>query len=629
MNLDIPSGNLEITPEPDPYTLTLPPGGPGLTWQLPEECDPATALPCVVLADRAGLTEFAALQRGLRTLGVPSLRIDAEAIDDLRIAADIADRSLTVNGRRIVPTVTWVRHFSPRAIPNSANSPFRADSWCALVAQMSRLAAHHLPGGPDIGRLIQLDDAARAGIRTPRTIVTTDPAAASDSLPGDRVIVKALDGHFVETEPGTLAGVFPEIMDTAAARGLSVRDAPMIVQEYVDHGVELRVYFLEGEIRTFRVSKPSPEALWCDADSVSVCRVTTPQSVVGAVRRLADLWGLRYGAFDFLMTRHGPVFLEVNSDGDWRWFESKAGVDDVSMAVLAMVRTLHSQAAPKPAAPIDLTGFLTLGTGRCAPAEQVRPAMDASVLGTFEIRMDGSLVRISARKTRLLAAILLLSPNQVVATDQLIDSLWGETPPPTARKNLQVHVSELRRKTGDRISYEGWGYRLDATPDELDLLRFRHLAGAGRDLRRRGDGEAALNLLDDATRLWRGRPLVEFSGVPLVDEAVSRCTELYLTVSEDWAELKIERGGHVEVLTRLDDLVSYFPTRERLIAARMTALVGCGRAPEALSQFESLRRHLAAELGIDPSPALRKIYEAILQGRLEDPWSYVCQELDT
>ncbi|MEV0586105.1 BTAD domain-containing putative transcriptional regulator [Nonomuraea sp. NPDC050310] len=603
-----------MSSETEPYTLTLP-ASPGLAWQLPEESDPAVALPCVVLADRAGLTEFAVLQRGLRTLGVPSLRIDAEAVDDLRIAADIADRSLTVNGRRITPTVTWVRHFSPRAIQNSASSPFRADSWCALVAQMSRLATHHLPGAPELGRLVQLDDATRAGIRTPRTIVTTDPAAASARLPGDRVIVKALDGHFVETEPGTLAGVFPEVMDAEVAGKLAVRDAPMIVQEYVDHGVELRVYYLDGEIRAFRVGKASPEAIWCDADSVSVSLVAVPEAVAGAVRRLAELWGLRYGAFDFLMTKQGPVFLEANSDGDWRWFEGKAGVDEVSMAALAMVRTLHSQSAPKAGAPIDLAGFLTLGTGRCAPAKKDKPAMDASVLGTLEIRMDGSLVRISARKARLLAAILLLSPNQVVATDQLIDSLWGERPPATARKNLQVYVSELRRRAGDRISYQGWGYRLDAAPDELDLLRFRDLAGTGRDLRRRGDGERARTVLDDAARLWRGWPLAEFSGVPLIDDAVSRCTELYLTVNEDWAELEIERGRHVEVLTRLDDLVSYFPARERLVAARMTALVGCGRTPEALSQFESLRRHLASELGIDPSPVLRKIYDGILRGR--------------
>ncbi|MFC4586166.1 BTAD domain-containing putative transcriptional regulator [Sphaerisporangium corydalis] len=611
--------NFNRGPGDVPYTLRMPSGPPGVTWHLPEEIvDPTVPLPCVVLADRAGLAEFAVLQRGLRTLGVPSVRIDAGSVADLRILTLHEDGSLTVDGRRVIPTVTWVRHFSARAIPEgdgSAPSLFRADSWCALVDQISSLSAVRLPGGADPGRLVQLDGAARAGIRTPRTIVTTDPGAASAALSSDRIIVKALNRHFVETEPGTMEGIFPEIMDGARARYLAVRDTPMIVQEYVDHRAELRVYYVNGEIRAFQVGKSSPEAIWRDAASVAVRPVAVPEAVEEAVHKLAELWGLRYGAFDFLLTEDGPVFLEVNPDGDWRWFESKAGVDDVSISALSMVRTLHRQATRQGSSTIDLAGFLMLGTDRTGLARDRTPSMDACVLGALEIRVDGAMVHISARKARLLAAILLSSSNQVVPTDQLIDSLWGERPPPTARKNLQVYVSALRRKIGDRISYEGWGYRLDAGPDDLDLLKFRHLAGAGRDMRRRGDAETALALLDYATRLWRGRPLAEFSGVPLIDEAVARFTELYLTINEDWAELEIERGRHVEVLTGLDDLVPFFPARERLVAARMTALAGCGRAPEALSQFETVRRYLAAELGIDPSPVLRRLYEEILQGK--------------
>ncbi|MFG1874903.1 BTAD domain-containing putative transcriptional regulator [Sphaerisporangium sp. NPDC049003] len=601
-----------------PYTLRMPADRPGVTWHLPEVIDPTTPLPCVVLADRAGLAECAVLQRGLRTLGVPSLRIDAGSLADLRILTLHEDGSLTVDGHRIVPTVTWVRHFSPQAIPagnGSAPSLFRADSWCALVDQISSLSAVRLPGGADPGRLVQLDDAARAGVRTPRTIVTTDPGAASAALSSDRIIVKVLNRHFVETEPGTMEGLFPEIMDCASARCLAVRDVPMIVQEFVDHRAELRVYYLNGEIRAFRVGKPSPEAIWRDAASVTVAPMAAPESVAGAVRKLAELWGLRYGAFDFLLTGDEPVFLEVNPDGDWRWFESKAGVDDVSICALSMVRTLHRQATRQSSPPIDLAGFLALGTDQTGRARDRTPSMDARVLGALDIRVDGASVHLSARKARLLAAILLSSPNQVVPTDQLIDSLWGERPPPTARKNLQVYVSALRRKIGDRIFYEGWGYRLDAGSEDLDLIRFRHLAGAGRDMRRRGDPEGALTYLDQATRLWRGRPLAEFSGVPLIDEAVGRFTELYLTINEDWAELEIERGRHIEVLYGLDDLVPFFPERERLVAARMTALAGCGRAAEALSQFETVRLHLAAELGIDPSPVLRKLYEEILQGK--------------
>ncbi|WP_051760586.1 BTAD domain-containing putative transcriptional regulator [Herbidospora cretacea] len=575
------------------YTLRMPVAARGVSWRLPDDDDPRTVLPCVVLADRAGMGEFAGLQRGLRTLGVPSVRIDAGSVADL---TRHEDGSLTIDGRRILPTVVWVRHFGLCG-EKEARSLFRAESWVALVDQVTALSSVRIPDGLDPGRLAQLDGAAKAGVRVPRTIVTTDPGNAA--LPCRKIVVKALSRHFVEAEPNLLEGVFPEIGERTA---FHARDVPMIVQEYVEHTAELRVYHVDGEIRAFRVDKPSPAAIWRDEDSVTVTPVAAPPEVAEAVHRLAGLWGLRYGAFDFLLTGDGPVFLEVNPDGDWRWFESKAGVDDVSMAALAMVRRLHRENTR-----VDLSGFLLLG-GRAT-------ALDARVLGPLDLRVGGVPVHISARKSRLLAAILLSNPNEVIPTDHLIDALWESRPPATARKNLQVYVSELRKRLGDRIAFEGWGYRLDARRDELDLLRFRDLAAAGREMRRRGAGEAALHLLDRALDLWRGRPLAEFAGVPLIDETVARCTDLHLAVNEDWAELQIERGAFIEVLTRLDDLAAFFPARERLIAARMTALAGCGRAPEALAQFEAVRRRLAGELGIDPSPVLKRLYTSILTGK--------------
>src|SRR5688500_17714 len=100
----------------------MPRSSPGVCRQLPEGADPAAVLPCVVLVGRAGLAEFAVLQRGLRTLGVPSVRIDAGSLSGLGITARLDDGAPTVDGRRILPTVTWVRHFSPRAIPGANGS---------------------------------------------------------------------------------------------------------------------------------------------------------------------------------------------------------------------------------------------------------------------------------------------------------------------------------------------------------------------------------------------------------------------------------------------------------------------------------------------------------------------------
>ncbi|MFC5830942.1 AfsR/SARP family transcriptional regulator [Nonomuraea insulae] len=237
-----------------------------------------------------------------------------------------------------------------------------------------------------------------------------------------------------------------------------------------------------------------------------------------------------------------------------------------------------------------------------------------SILGPLQVRVDERDAVIGAPKQRLLLALLLCRVNAVVPAADLIDALWGEIPPRTARKNLQVYVSALRKIAGDRIDFHGWGYRFRAGPDELDLLRFKELARTGRSAIHGGNLAAAAELLGDAVGMWRDQPLTEFAHVPQVVREMARFTDLFLSIYEDWAELEIELGHHVEALSSLDVLPARFPTRERIAAARMTALARCGRASEALSHFEELRRHLATEMGIDPSPVLKSLYQDILTG---------------
>ncbi|GLW25486.1 AfsR family transcriptional regulator [Microbispora triticiradicis] len=259
------------------------------------------------------------------------------------------------------------------------------------------------------------------------------------------------------------------------------------------------------------------------------------------------------------------------------------------------------------------------GTKERTMGDAISPRLHCSILGPLEVHVADHRAVIGAPKQRLLLAILLCHANAVIPSEQLIDCLWGETPPRTARKNLQVYVSALRKIVGDRISFQGWGYRMRADREELDLLRFLELSRSGRAAVRSGDLPSAATLLGDAVSMWHERPLVEFRHVPLVAAEVGRFTELFLSVYEDWVELEIELGHHVEALGSLDVVAARFPARERVAAARMTALSRCGRAAEALSHFEGLRRHLAAEMGIDPSPLIRQLYQTILRGEGPPP----------
>jgi hypothetical protein len=314
----------------------------------------------VLLLSRLADSDFTAVRQLLRGWGVPAIRLDVDDLQGRSIGAEI--NGLRLDGCLVVPSVVWRRHFSVRAMPpgpkpaeSLVSARFRRDAWEAFGRQPGALV--QLPGRAP-GPLEQITDATRHGVRVPATVVTTDLRDALKALPDCRLVVKALGGHFTEGAPGRLVATFPEIVDRAALAACPpTMPAPVIVQGFVPHQRELRVYWIRGEVCSFAVSKPSPEALWRASEQVTVAEVPTPPAVLKATRLLARVWGLGYGAFDFLMDDGNPVFLEVNADGDWKWFESKAGTRTVTEAAARMLRDLHLAAGGRTVSP-DLLSFL-------------------------------------------------------------------------------------------------------------------------------------------------------------------------------------------------------------------------------------------------------------------------------
>lgn len=292
------------------------------------------AVPCPVFLARERDPEVDALQAGLWRLGIPSLRAGLDT--PLLVDAD----GLLFDGVR--PTVLWVRHLSPRAAPEhpmSAVRRYRNDAWRALLSQLDTVAAAPVLGtGP--GLLRQLAVARDLGIQVPKTVVTTRPGTDVVLLRTSRVVAKALDSHAVEAAPGLLAGAFAQVVPHDEVLGWTCQ-APLVLQEYVPHDRELRVYHLRGEIHAFRVVKERPESLWLDEDAVQVIVCPVPEPVVNATRRLAEALGLGYAAFDFLIRQDEPVFLEANVTGDWRWFERRADTRALTRGAVKMIARLH------------------------------------------------------------------------------------------------------------------------------------------------------------------------------------------------------------------------------------------------------------------------------------------------
>ncbi|MGH3167569.1 MAG: AfsR/SARP family transcriptional regulator [Trebonia sp.] len=247
--------------------------------------------------------------------------------------------------------------------------------------------------------------------------------------------------------------------------------------------------------------------------------------------------------------------------------------------------------------------------------------MKYRILGPLEVcAATGERISIARPKHRQLLATLLFSHNAVVTTDNLIANLWEDGQPDTARGLLKTYIWGLRRllspcgPSAAPIETLTGGYRMLVDASDLDLLVFSELARDGRNLLRSGQLDAADDALRLALSLWRGSVL---QGVPkswsLID-AAANLDEERLNAVEDWAEVRLTLGRHVDVAGQLRPWVRANPLRERLWGQLMLALYRSGRQGEALQVFHELRRVLDAELGIAPGIPVRNLHEQMLRG---------------
>ncbi|MFD9072720.1 AfsR/SARP family transcriptional regulator, partial [Streptomyces lasiicapitis] len=248
--------------------------------------------------------------------------------------------------------------------------------------------------------------------------------------------------------------------------------------------------------------------------------------------------------------------------------------------------------------------------------------MRFGVLGPLAVwKTDGTEAAVPGAKVRALLAHLLVHPGHPVSADRLIDGLWDEELPDHPANALQGKVSQLRRalertEPGGRalVAAGPAGYTLRVPADAVDAGRFTLLLERARAT---ADGpRAKAQLLRDALNLWRGEAFADFTEAPFARGAIGRLEEARLTAWEEQAEARLESGDHGPLAADLADLVVRHPLRERLRAAQLRALYRAGRQTEALAAYETLRRHLANDLGLAPGAELAALHGAILR---QDP----------
>jgi WD40 repeat protein/DNA-binding SARP family transcriptional activator len=245
-----------------------------------------------------------------------------------------------------------------------------------------------------------------------------------------------------------------------------------------------------------------------------------------------------------------------------------------------------------------------------------RRAVQFRVLGPLEADAGEGPIPLGGRKQRAVLASLLVRANEVVSADALIDDVWGEEPPDTAKNILQTYVANLRKALGDdRLQGRPPGYVLSIGPAELDAIRFDDLVTrAKRSLP--VDPNVAIATFEDALALWRGPALADLHEQSSLLAEAARLEELRLDAQEDRIEALLATSANAKALAELEPLLDRHPLRESLWGLAMVASYRDGRQAEALNTFGRARELLADELGIDPSPELVRMHERILK---QDP----------
>jgi WD40 repeat protein/DNA-binding SARP family transcriptional activator len=247
--------------------------------------------------------------------------------------------------------------------------------------------------------------------------------------------------------------------------------------------------------------------------------------------------------------------------------------------------------------------------------EAYGPVMRFQILGPLEVARERAPVPLGGPKQRAVLAHLIVRANHVVTADELIDRVWGDEPPESARNVLQTYISHLRGALGsERVEGRTPGYVLHLEPGELDAMLFEDLVREAR--KANGQSDRSASLLREALELWRGAAFADLATEESLAGEIARLNDLHLQALEERIGADIACGRHADILGEVEALTHEYRLRERLWGHLIIALYRSGRQTDALTRYQRLREILADELGVDPSPELQRLHERILQ---QDP----------
>jgi DNA-binding SARP family transcriptional activator len=244
--------------------------------------------------------------------------------------------------------------------------------------------------------------------------------------------------------------------------------------------------------------------------------------------------------------------------------------------------------------------------------------MRYEILGPLRVTDENGTSFINARKIETLLAVLLARADEVIPTGALMTEIWGEGVPRRAVAGLHVFVSQLRKflnrpNRPSPVITRPPGYVLSLDEDEFDAHLYLKQMEAGRAYAANQRHDAAAECLTSALSLWRGPVFNGYCPGPILEGFVSWLTEARLDCTELLVDSQLALGRHRELVGRLYSLTAEHPLRESFYRQLMLALYRSDRQADALKVYQSARRTLNEELGLEPCRALQEVQRAVLR----------------
>ncbi|MGV9823237.1 AfsR/SARP family transcriptional regulator [Nocardia xishanensis] len=253
-------------------------------------------------------------------------------------------------------------------------------------------------------------------------------------------------------------------------------------------------------------------------------------------------------------------------------------------------------------------------------------SVEYSVLGPLFVGFHGRSVLPSAPKPKQLLALFILNANSVVTTGICVEELWGDEPPSTAGSTLQTYVLQIRKSLSDLpgigsleaarsiLITKDYGYMLRVEPHAVDAFRFDGMVRAGEKAAAAGDDLKAVRLLNASADIWRGDAVVDIQTGIALQTYVRGLEERRLGAIEQRIEAELRLGRHHQLIGELSSLSARYSLNENIFAQLMLALYRSGRQADALDRYRELQTRVREELGLEPSPKIRMLRDAILRG---------------